>query len=436
MKIAFVSLPVAGHLNPMSALAARVQSDGNEVVFISVADAEARAVAAGLRFVTVGTDHLPLGSTKAVEQQFSTIQGGEGLKFTFDLMGMITGALIRPVESVLASERVDGVVFDTYQPYMELSALALNLPYIHVANAVPFDVSGATPLCFFDWGFADSVEAKRRNLEGVEAFRKLLEPSLQVAKEYASERQIVVDWDDLATTRSKLGWITQLPMEFDFGTIASNDALTHTGPFVNEGLRPSIAFPWAELKDVPLVYASMGTLQNGIESVFCSILDAAKRLEHLQFVVAVGDKLDQASFQPLPGNVLMAALVPQLELLKRASLCITHAGLNTVLEALTYGVPLVALPVTNDQPGVAARIRDKGIGEFISPSELSADRLSFVIQQVLGEPGYLAQAQRMASAISVANGISSAAHQIESAFTNAAGRQTESRQHAELSHPA
>lgn len=51
MKIAFVSLPVAGHLNPMSALAAKVQSDGNEVVFISVADAEARAVAAGLRFV-------------------------------------------------------------------------------------------------------------------------------------------------------------------------------------------------------------------------------------------------------------------------------------------------------------------------------------------------------------------------------------------------
>jgi zeaxanthin glucosyltransferase len=436
MKIAFVSLPVIGHLNPMSALAARVQSDGNEVVFISVADAEARAVAAGLRFVAVGTDHLPLGSTKAVEQQFSTTQGEEGLKFTFDLMGMITGALIRPIEAVLALEQVDGVVFDTYQPYMELSALALNLPYIHVSNAVPFDVSGVTPLCFYDWGFADSAEARRRNLEGVEAFRRLLEPSLKAAKEYASEKQIVVDWDDLTATRSKLGWITQLPMEFDFGTIASNDALIHTGPFVNEGLRPSIAFPWAELKDVPLVYASMGTLQNGIESVFRSILDAAKILEHLQFVIAVGDKLDQALFQPLPRNVLMVAMAPQLELLKRASLCITHAGLNTVLEALTYGVPLVALPVTNDQPGVAARIRDKGLGEFISPSELSADRLSLLIQQVLGKPRYLAQAKRMASAISMADGISSAAHQIESAFIYTASPQTESHQDAGLIHTA
>ena len=178
-----------------------------------------------------------------MEQQFSKTQGEEGLKFTFDLMGMITGALIRPVETVLASERVDGVVFDTYQPYMELSAIALNLPYIHVANAVPFDVSGVTPLCFFDWGFADSVEARRWNLEGVEAFRRLLEPSLQVAKQYTYERKIVVDWDDLTATRSKLGWITQLPMEFDFGSIASNDALTHTGQFVYEGLRPSIAFP-------------------------------------------------------------------------------------------------------------------------------------------------------------------------------------------------
>jgi len=48
-----------------------------------------------------------------------------------------------------------------------------------------------------------------------------------------------------------------------------------------------------------------------------------------------------------------------LELLKQTSVCITHAGLNTVLEALTQDVPQVAIPVTNDQPGVAARIAAK-----------------------------------------------------------------------------
>jgi UDP:flavonoid glycosyltransferase YjiC (YdhE family) len=62
--------------------------------------------------------------------------------------------------------------------------------------------------------------------------------------------------------------------------------------------------------------------------------------------------------------------------------------LNTVLESLTNGVPLVALPVTNDQPGVAARIRTKGVGDFLTNSELSAERLKDLIQRVLSDPKY------------------------------------------------
>src|SRR6266853_6737775 len=55
----------------------------------------------------------------------------------------------------------------------------------------------------------------------------------------------------------------------------------------------------------------------------------------------------------------------RLSLLKRAALCITHAGLNTSLESLAQGVPMVAIPVTNDQPGVAARIAYTKTGEFV-----------------------------------------------------------------------
>lgn len=417
MKVAFISLPVMGHLNPMSALAAEVQSRGHDVVFISVADAESRAASAGLRFIAVGQEHLPLGITNAVEKQFSVTQGEEGLKFTFDLIATITRAIIRELETHLASENPDGVVFDTYQPYLELSAIALGLPYVHISNAVAFDVSGETPLCFFDWEPSDSAEAKKRNLDGVEHFRKLLEPSQKAAKEYAGEKKIDVDWSDLAATRSKLAWITQLPADFDFAAATSNSALYHAGPFVNEKLRPTIDFPWDRLSGAPLVYASMGTLQNGIESVFRQILKAASGLKDIQCVVAVGNKLDLAAFEPIPENVLLVGFAPQLELLKRASLCITHAGLNTVLESLTNGVPLVALPVTNDQPGVAARIRAKRVGDFLTISELSAERLQDLIQRVIAEPEYRKNAKSIARAIARTNGMTSAARQIEIAFS-------------------
>lgn len=47
---------------------------------------------------------------------------------------------------------------------------------------------------------------------------------------------------------------------------------------------------------------------------------------------------------------------PQLEVLERSTACIMHAGLNSTPESLTLGVPLVAIPITNDQPAVAARV--------------------------------------------------------------------------------
>jgi MGT family glycosyltransferase len=186
---------------------------------------------------------------------------------------------------------------------------------------------------------------------------------------------------------------------------------------VNEELRPSVEFPWERLNKDPLVYVSMGTLQNGIESVFRHILEAASGLKDMQFVVAIGDKLDHALFEPIPDNVLLVDFAPQIELLKRASLCITHAGLNTVLESLANGVPLVALPVTNDQPGVAVRIRTKGVGDFLTASELSAERLKDLIQSVLYDREYRNNARFIARAIAQANGLASAAERIESAFS-------------------
>ena len=76
-----------------------------------------------------------------------------------------------------------------------------------------------------------------------------------------------------------------------------------------------------------------------------------------------------------PGDPIVGSFALQLELLKRARLVITHAGMNKVLEALTQGVPMVAIPITNDQPGGVSRFACSGAGEVISVSELTLDGL-------------------------------------------------------------
>jgi hypothetical protein len=106
-------------------------------------------------------------------------------------------------------------------------------------------------------------------------------------------------------------------------------------------------------------------------------------------------------------------VAPQLELLKQASVCITHAGLNTVLESLAQGVPQVAIPVAYDQPGVAARIVDKQTGVATSLDKLTADHLSALLNEVLRNSTYRDNARPLQKAIAEANGLSVTADLVE-----------------------
>jgi UDP:flavonoid glycosyltransferase YjiC (YdhE family) len=72
---------------------------------------------------------------------------------------------------------------------------------------------------------------------------------------------------------------------------------------------------------------------------------ATSTLKNVQIVLSLGEHVDPKEIGPLPTTAITVKWAPQLELLKRASVCITHAGLNTVLEALAQGVPQVAIPV-------------------------------------------------------------------------------------------
>jgi|SRR5208282_1032124 len=92
-------------------------------------------------------------------------------------------------------------------------------------------------------------------------------------------------------------------------------------------------------------------------------------------------------------------------LLKEAAVCVTHAGFNTVLEALTQGVPQVAIPITNDQPGVAARIADKKTGVVTAVDQLNAPHLSTLLDEVLKNPAYRAHARKLQQAIVETNGL-------------------------------
>jgi len=160
----------------------------------------------------------------------------------------------------------------------------------------------------------------------------------------------------------------------------------------------------------------MGTLQNGLEGVFSTIAQAVGERAGMQLVLSIGPVLDPQQIKSLPASAIVVNHAPQIELLKRSALCITHAGLNTTLEALTQGVPLVAIPVTNDQPGVAARIAYTKTGAFVPLKELTVSRLTLLIDEVLQNPEYRDNANRLRQVIANTKGVEKAVDLLEEAL--------------------
>lgn len=417
MKIGFISLPVVGHLNPMTALARRVQSRGHEIVFIGVPDVEPFACAAGLKFVPYCENEYPAGSISRLYAPVSSLRGLEVTRWSIreGLTGLFTAAS-KHLPGKLAQTGVEALVIDTIHAFLELVPMSLGMPYAQVWNVLHTDLSGATPPCFFSWPPESTPEARIRNRVGVETAAEMFAPLMPLAMSYADKMGLEIDWSNFAATTSKLAVVTQTPKEFDFPGIPWPAQFHYTGPFHDNDGREPIAFPWKKLSGKPLVYASMGTLVKGLANVYQILLRAVGHLPEIQVVLSVGENVDPEYLGTIPSNVIVVRRAPQIELLKRAALCITHAGLNTALESLAEGVPMVAIPIGYDQPRVAARIAHHGVGEFVDIEELTVERVRGLIEKVMNSSGYREKARWFQHVIAQTRGLDLAAEAIERAF--------------------
>jgi zeaxanthin glucosyltransferase len=211
-----------------------------------------------------------------------------------------------------------------------------------------------------------------------------------------------------------LAQIAQQPAFFDYPRERLPDTFHYTGPWHAIEFSDRLEFPWEKLDSRQLIYASMGTLQNRQGPIFETIASACAGLD-AQLVLSLGSR-DQQLGLNLAGAPIVVPFAPQLELLRRAAVTITHAGLNTGLESLAQGVPMVAIPITNDQPGVASRLEWLGVARVVPPARLTVQRLRASVSGVLNERDYRARAHHWKAEIARADGLKLAADIVERAI--------------------
>ena len=412
---AIICPAVTGHLNPMFALGRELQRRGHRVTFIGVLDAQATTLAAGLEFRAIAEPEYPLGATPKFSAQLGELSGLSALRYAFSDFQRWNAALLRDAPEAIREAGVEALLVDQVIPVRETLAEFLDIPWIEVCNALIINPDDTIPPFFTTWSYNPAWWARLRNLAAFLVFSRIAGPIEEVNEQY--RRQWKLPPHSTSNERfSPLATISQQPAEFEFPRQTLPDYFHFTGPYHESTEWVPVDFPYEKLTGQPLIYASMGTLQNRQQKVFQCIAQACVGLD-AQLVISLGHSGSLESLQGLPGDPLVVEYAPQLELLKKATLTITHAGMNTTLGCLTNGVPMVALPIAHDQPGIAARIAWTGAGELVSLSRLSVTRLRGAIQRVLTQDSYKKNAIRLQEAIRRAGGVNRAADIIEQAVS-------------------
>jgi zeaxanthin glucosyltransferase len=400
------------HLNTMCSIGRELLRRGHQVTLFGVPDVKARVTAAGLEFSEIGGQIFPLGRMDEIYQKLGMMSNLDGVKYTIECLLQETNMLKAEAPAAIRANSIDLLLVDQLFAIGGTIADFLNIPFVTICNALPINREPSVPPFFTTWAYQNTWWARIRNQIGNILINYLSRASWE---SIVTQRQIwnLTPLANRDASYSQLAQICQLPPGFDFPRERLSPYMNYTGLFKEppniEAVKfAEVDFPFDKLTEQPLIYASLGTLQNQNIATFQCIAEACVDLD-VQLVIALGNpRQDPKEFQ-FAGEPIVVAYAPQAELINRSSLVITHAGMNTVIDSLSAGVPLVAIPITNDQPGVASRLVRTGAGEMVPLKQLNVDRLKQTISQVLGDVRYKERARVMQQVIQESGGVKRAA---------------------------
>ncbi|MEG4394922.1 glycosyltransferase [Microcoleus sp. BROC3] len=375
-----------GHLNTMIPLANELLRRGHRVTVFNFLDAQAKTLASGLEFQSLAEDEFPLGTSAKILTEMGKLRGLAALQYNLKTVPKTSGVVLKQAPGALKKAGVEALLVDQYSVEGGTVADILNLPFVTVCSGLMLNREPNIPPIVTTWQYSPTWKGRLRNQIGYQLLNLLTKPIRETIAESRKEWKLPL-YSNQNDHYSKLAQISQQPAEFDFPRQNLPPHFHFTGPYHNPATRKPLPFPFEQLTGKPLIYASMGTIINRLPEFFQTIASACEGLD-AQLVISLGGGATPESLPPLPGNPIVVGYAPQLELLQKAALTITHAGMNTTLESLSNAVPMVAIPVMNDGPGVAARIAYTGVGEVVSLKELSVPKVRSAIGKVLTQESY------------------------------------------------
>ena len=412
IRFGVVCPPLKGHLDPMAALARALAERGHSaLVFIE-------REALGLVPPDLEAFPLDFAGPTGLADAMTRADRPLGLMATIRAMARRTQALCDALPTALAQAGVDHVLADQAEPAGALAARALALPCASIANGLPLNREDGLPPPFVGWPYENSPRGIWLNRGGYRVGDWLMRPVSDVIEKRARQwgLQGVSRLEDCFSPTLQL---FQLPRGLDFPRRALERCCVHIGPFrqPEAGRFEPGPDPLAGPSPRPLAFCSLGTLQGGRAELFHAFASALAELG-LRAVIAHGGRLSREAASALPGHPIVADFLPQRAVLARCRLAIVHGGLNSVLDALSAGVPMIVTPIAFEQGATAARVAASGAGLAVKPRHLARE-LRPALRRLLREPDFARKAQALQIEIAMGGGADRAAALVEAAHHQA-----------------
>ncbi len=359
-KVLFFNIPARGHTNPTLAYVEELVRHGEQVVYYSINAFRESIEATGAEFRSYG-EALPREPDGAPTNFLRLAEW-----ILHDTQQVVAHFL-----DEVRQEGADYIIHDALSCWGRVFAQLLGVPAI--ASVTTFAFSPITLLACprFALELASMVPPA---WSSVRACRRI---ARDLQKEYGIPR---IGVSEALHNRESTN-IVYTARQFQPGASAFNGDFKFVGPSISTNREP-VPFPFEELEDRPLVYASLGTVTNDRPDFFRSCVDAFAGLD-ADVVVSVGSKVDPASLGEPPDGCILARFVPQLEILQRASVFVTHGGMNSVNEGLYFGVPLVVAPQMAEQALVGRCVERAGAGICLGGGSVTPERLRAAVERVL-----------------------------------------------------
>ncbi|MFN2602828.1 MAG: glycosyltransferase [Gemmatimonadaceae bacterium] len=397
MRVLFSVQPSTGHLHPLVPVANALTGAGHDVAICSSPSFGSEIEAFGLTHIAAGLDWIT--SDHSTWTAFPTMPapGPEFAAFVVTVFADITAGHMAPdLIDIARHWNPDLIVREGMEYGGCLAAESLGIPHASIGGNGYAAID--SPSVHYFPGNRRMVArpmARHRDKLGLPADPDNLMPFRRLHMCFTPP-----DWDGANAPR---------PPKIQF--------LRH-----ENALRPGESVPeWVDdLPKRPTLLASLGTVFNKTPGVLEAIIGGLAR-EDVNLIVSIGPDADASRFGSPPSNVRLESHVPQALLLPHCDAFVTHAGFNSVKESLIAGVPMVAIPITADQPYCAERCGSLGVARVIAPPERNAEAVRLATREVLDDSSFRANAREFRKKMAELPGSDHVVSLLEQLALNGAG---------------